>query len=207
MPTVRAVCLKCSREFIKDAHYMSRKSAKHTGCIECTRSSMKKSVIIGGNKFCTKCHQFKPLAEFHNDRGRSDGKFCWCGVCANAYTVPRKKLHRQNRDSPFLRTARRYRDRVNFGDTELFDRLMLKQSSKCAICHRVYSDEVVPRFCIDHCHETRMVRGVLCGNCNKLLGHAFDRVDVLMAAIQYLRENAQIPITGGEYGKPDGCRV
>lgn len=39
---------------------------------------------------------------------------------------------------------------------------------------------------IDHCHKTNTVRGLLCHNCNLLIGHAKDNVSVLKAAIEYL---------------------
>lgn len=45
--------------------------------------------------------------------------------------------------------------------------LMLKQGGKCALCERA----VVTRTpCLDHCHTTGVVRGVLCRGCNAQLG-------------------------------------
>ena len=41
---------------------------------------------------------------------------------------------------------------------------------------------------VDHCHATGTVRGILCGKCNLLLGHAFDSVEILQSAIDYLEE-------------------
>jgi hypothetical protein len=42
---------------------------------------------------------------------------------------------------------------------------------------------------VDHCHQTKRVRGVLCQHCNTLLGMAKDKIRVLRAAIKYLRTN------------------
>jgi hypothetical protein len=39
---------------------------------------------------------------------------------------------------------------------------------------------------IDHDHKTGEVRGVLCHNCNLLIGYAHEDVEVLAAAIRYL---------------------
>lgn len=39
---------------------------------------------------------------------------------------------------------------------------------------------------IDHCHETKKVRGLLCGRCNYLLGVAQDNPLVLARAALYL---------------------
>lgn len=41
---------------------------------------------------------------------------------------------------------------------------------------------------IDHCHATGKVRGLLCPNCNKMLGYAFDNLDILRNAIAYLQK-------------------
>ena len=43
--------------------------------------------------------------------------------------------------------------------------------------------------CVDHCHETGNIRGVLCDTCNKLLGYAKDDVGVLAEAIKYLTKS------------------
>lgn len=40
-----------------------------------------------------------------------------------------------------------------------------KQGGRCALCNR---RPAVP--CLDHCHSTGVVRGVLCRGCNALLG-------------------------------------
>lgn len=43
---------------------------------------------------------------------------------------------------------------------------------------------------VDHDHETGLIRGLLCHHCNTLLGHAKDSVDVLEAAIVYLKSRS-----------------
>jgi hypothetical protein len=72
-----------------------------------------------------------------------------------------------------------------------FEEMMQAQRHACAIC-RVALDSstkiLTPH--VDHCHESGVVRGILCGNCNHLLGRAKDRPEVLEAAIAYLVQNA-----------------
>ena len=41
-------------------------------------------------------------------------------------------------------------------------------------------------FHVDHNHATKVVRGLLCCNCNFVVGHCLDNVEILRAAIAYL---------------------
>ncbi len=52
----------------------------------------------------------------------------------------------------------------------------------CEIC-----GETKDKLCIDHAHDSKKVRGLLCNRCNRSLGLLKDRVDVLEAAIIYLK--------------------
>jgi hypothetical protein len=58
------------------------------------------------------------------------------------------------------------------------------QGGACAICQT--TEEPARGWNIDHCHATGDVRGILCINCNMMLGMANDRPEVLAAAIEYL---------------------
>lgn len=62
--------------------------------------------------------------------------------------------------------------------------MFFAQGSKCAICSR--TEHVGKNWHTDHCHATGRVRGILCHNCNHLLGGAKDKVEILRAAIDYL---------------------
>lgn len=42
--------------------------------------------------------------------------------------------------------------------------------------------------CIDHCHATGKVRGLLCFHCNTALGHLFDDVSILDKIKAYLNK-------------------
>lgn len=70
--------------------------------------------------------------------------------------------------------------------------LLADQGNACAIC-RATDDGLWPGrslqrdgWHIDHDHETGEVRGVLCPNCNLMLGYARDNPSTLQAAIAYL---------------------
>src|SRR5262249_48040161 len=63
-----------------------------------------------------------------------------------------------------------------------YDELLAKQDGACAICRRRSKE----RLCVDHCHVTGMVRGLLCKDCNIALGHLKDDQAALVAALAYL---------------------
>lgn len=67
------------------------------------------------------------------------------------------------------------------------------QDQKCAICSIDISIDLRSRasnrsnkYVLDHCHETKNIRGLLCHDCNLMLGYAKDRAVVLEQAILYL---------------------
>ena len=78
-------------------------------------------------------------------------------------------------------------------NTEEYNRLLDEQGGRCAICG---TDQPGGRqnkyFAVDHCHETDVVRGLLCMSCNIMLGQADDNITTLQNAITYLNES-----TGG----------
>ena len=56
-------------------------------------------------------------------------------------------------------------------------------------------------YAIDHNHETGAFRGVLCLKCNSLLGMASDSVDVLYAAVKYLKARGSYAAAARKKGK------
>jgi hypothetical protein len=63
--------------------------------------------------------------------------------------------------------------------------MLMAQNGRCAIC-KTDKPGPHPNFHVDHCHQTKKVRGLLCHNCNALLGHAKDKPSVLRCAAEYL---------------------
>lgn len=82
-----------------------------------------------------------------------------------------------------------------YGITPLdFSQSLQKQGGVCAICG---GDKRGRQLSVDHNHRSGKVRGLLCSDCNILLGCAHDKIQVLRRAIQYLEINGEI--------EPDSC--
>jgi Recombination endonuclease VII len=80
-----------------------------------------------------------------------------------------------------------------FGGIEVFDALLKAQEGMCAICGTDKGSSTGKddrRLAVDHCHATGAVRGLLCGNCNRMLGLAKDSPDLLRKAAAYLEKKA-----------------
>lgn len=64
------------------------------------------------------------------------------------------------------------------------------QSGCCAICG-THQSELKRSLCVDHCHDTNRVRGLLCHGCNFAIGFLKDSIANLNSAIKYLKENGK----------------
>jgi hypothetical protein len=66
------------------------------------------------------------------------------------------------------------------------------QNGCCAICGVQEKHTEKKRLYVDHCHTNNHVRGLLCNNCNFVLGHAKDNTTILENAILYLKETKYV---------------
>ena len=71
---------------------------------------------------------------------------------------------------------------------EQYNFLLNKQNGCCNICKR-YHTEFKQSLAVDHDHDTGIVRGLLCRQCNQALGTYNDSIDVLLNAIEHLKSN------------------
>lgn len=67
---------------------------------------------------------------------------------------------------------------------EAFRSMLLQQENACGICKKVFSKTP----CVDHCHKTGEVRGLLCRRCNVALGAFGDSLEGLECAKEYLNK-------------------
>jgi hypothetical protein len=74
-----------------------------------------------------------------------------------------------------------------------YDRMHAAQNGCCAICkqpERAMRGGKPRALAVDHCHATGVVRGLLCGSCNPMIGYAGDSPEILRAAIGYINQHA-----------------
>lgn len=95
----------------------------------------------------------------------------------------KQKVNQAKYEAKFDNYNRESHLRKHYGITqEQYLALVGQQQGLCAICH----EKPLKSLDIDHNHETKRVRGLLCGNCNRGLGLFKDSVLRFESAIHYL---------------------
>ncbi|MEV1242191.1 endonuclease domain-containing protein [Nonomuraea sp. NPDC050022] len=125
------------------------------------------------HRYCPRCQEVKTVAEFGRNRAEKSGLTRYCKPCHSA-AMRENKIKNHGSERNYLLKHR-------YGITEDdFERMLAQQNGLCAIC------QVVPGTFVDHCHQSGLVRGVLCFNCNNGLGHFGDKTVLLELAALYL---------------------
>lgn len=136
-------------------------------------------------KTCTKCQEAKSISEFWADRSKKNGYSARCKTCKTADHAQYRKAGDYDKKR-YQKAPEKERERHlvrKYGVTLVdYDRMFVEQDGACAICRKTQSRA----FDVDHCHATGKVRGLLCTNCNRMVGHAHDDADRLRAAAEYL---------------------
>lgn len=204
-----AYCVKCERwkalqDFQKDTRY---KSGVNSWCKRCNLDRkieyrkthpkiQRRKDIIDGKNCCAKCHIWKPISEFSKSKKAKNGLYPYCHPCDNekkrAWIVKNKDRHReiQIRSAENRRTQQKSRAlQKAYGITlDQYNILLQSQNGRCAICGSVESD-CGRQLCVDHDHATKMVRGLLCGNCNRAIGYLKDSIERAIAVAEYLKKH------------------
>jgi hypothetical protein len=134
------------------------------------RSSYNEYLLKQGKRLCKACGLEKPITQFYKPRSET----VYPTNCSSCCKI--KARH----DS---------RKRIFGLDEEEWQILFESQNRCCAICRKDKPGKST--WHTDHDHTTNKVRGILCRDCNLLLGFAKDNTTTLKQAITYL-ENSYI---------------
>ena len=160
-------CSWCEQMKPLDAFYKNKTQpfGRHCACVECEvqrkeeLSRTKPSVA----KICPRCKTLKQVSDYSTSSSTSDGLLCWCRDCMRWSRIKRV-----------------------YGITkEQFEKMLHEQKGVCAICQQPDVDGLN----VDHCHDAKHTRGLLCNNCNLALGYLKDNPNTLLAAIEYLNKH------------------
>jgi Recombination endonuclease VII len=161
-------------------------------------------------KMCSNksCKQLNPQTtdSFYKHADGVNGLRPTCISCCNlvsklnyendkeSYKMRLKKRTPQSLKNTQLKSA--------FGiDLSHFYLMIMDQSNCCAICDKpetalTPSGELL-YLSVDHCHETDVVRGLLCNKCNRGLGHFDDKAKTIQLAADYLKKHEKGNVFNG----------
>jgi hypothetical protein len=170
------VCGKCKKR--KPAADFNKKSASPDGlqnyCKQCNCGYVKDWLEAKPEKKAAKnagstkrSKERYATDEEYRDRKRATTKKWMDSLTAEA----RKAFHRKT----WLWGAYRLRP-------EAFEQAKVEQNGLCACCGQIPLEWI-----IDHCHDTGLVRGLVCRRCNNGLGSFDDDIKGLEKAIAYLQ--------------------
>lgn len=133
-------------------------------------------------KRCPRCEQTKE-AEFFRVRTNGRWLHSYCKACEaekqrgrNATPQQRLRQAEWNRQAAFRRK----------GMTEdEYNDLLISQGGGCGICGE--TNTASRRLFVDHCHESRRVRGLLCTRCNFGVGYFRDQATLMERAAEWVR--------------------
>lgn len=162
-------------------------------------------------KTCGTCGDVKPISEFWSASNKRypDLRRSYCKACAGSRKTEDTTQEKRRRYGPtYCAVCDRVRSREDFGTRDG------RVHHPCRECesHRVrrakfglsedeYAALTAVKVCgicgvdkniagrdlaIDHDHATGKVRGLLCHNCNAMLGHARDNPEYLLRAVDWL---------------------
>lgn len=157
-------------------------------------------------KWCSACRTTKIAADFGKNRASADGLQSVCRACRaaraakdyatrpefrariarNTAKTPKEVRDGRKRRARNLTAERAYLVGRNYGlNVAEYEALYLRQHGCCPTCLRPLVMFARPA-CIDHCHATGKVRGIVCHQCNIALGGAKDDAATLSRMIAYL---------------------
>ena len=138
-------------------------------------------------KSCSTCKKELPYSFFYPHKRMKLGLQPNCKVCSRQWHKDRpdyvkKKNALYKEKNPTYHTDWQRKKKYGISKEQVND-LRKRQDGKCAGC---LSNLLESKECVDHCHLTGSVRGILCNSCNLILGYAKDEVGILTRLISYL---------------------
>lgn len=147
-------------------------------------------VVSKKTKQCTQCGSIKPITEFYKNSCTSDGYRAYCKECSKKINKRWRTKDAENARKRWREASKKHYSKPNVDFRKKLSKYGLKEKDfraledkhqgLCGICGEEKT------LVIDHCHETKKVRGLLCDFCNKGLGLFKDNRKNLEQAIKYL---------------------
>lgn len=193
IPIDKGICgtrLYCSPSCSAKASLRRRNPQPERACPRCGRildpTTYRKRIYC--SQACKKqtAYLVRDKAIYLRNNPRTTGRTCeMCGVNIDDRTLGVRLcgapscVALQHRARKLWRTYK-----ITLAD---YDMMLAQQDNACKICSGTDPRDGGVFWHVDHCHKTGIVRGLLCGNCNRMIGLAHDTPSILEQAAEYLR--------------------
>ena len=136
-----------------------------------------------GNKPCVECARRNSQERLKSGKAKKYRQ-------KNSAKINEYNKKRYNNLSEEDKKARNRRQHIRtYGiQPEDYDRMLVEQNGVCACCGERETNPKKDHLSIDHCHDTGVVRALLCDRCNRGIGAFGDNLDKLKAAVLYLEK-------------------
>jgi len=104
-------------------------------------------------------------------------------ACNKSKLTEVKRLYRKSNKYKVDASIRKCRYEL---EEKEFNILKNEQKNSCAICNKEFEDGRYKGPCVDHCHVTGKVRGLLCRGCNTFIGAYEKRMNLLPKIQRYI---------------------
>jgi len=138
--------------------------------------------------FCSECKMMLPYRMFAKYTDKANGRTKYFSCCRKCATI-RSQRYRKTHPEWYINEKRKAVCNKFGLSIEEYNKMYVLQNSRCKICG-IPEAELNKKFAIDHCHETGLIRGLLCESCNIMLGNAKDNPTILRLGAEYLEQIA-----------------
>ena len=134
--------------------------------------------LTPGSKICFRCKENKSITSFYKVKANKSGYAGTCKKCKVLQaSIYQKKNSKRTRNNHYKRT---------YGITLIqYEEMESLYMGVCGCCGNAPEGRY-EHLAVDHCHETKEIRGLLCASCNKAIGALGDSVEGLKRALSYL---------------------
>ena len=168
---------------------LANRQSRYSNCIECSEKKFRKQHDIFPDsaeemkvtKNCRICKIEKPLYSFRKTRHSPMGRSNDCKECYNEYRYGSTENKIKNRNK-----QRKFKHDLT---AEEFKIMFDSQNGKCGVCE-TDMDFLAKSTCVDHDHQTGLIREILCQKCNLGLGHFSDNIKNMRKAVAYLEKHS-----------------
>ena len=128
-----------------------------------------------------------------------------CRECGAVYRAKDKR--RANLCRPCANKARNDHKNKNYTATknaqlkwrygiswDEYMKMMEEQNHQCAVCKKPakVGKQGYPVLAVDHCHDTKTVRGLLCNECNWAVGLVLDNPNTAKELAEYINKHKRL---------------